>query len=106
MTEQIAWKLDSIHPFTHRQGQIVEGIANGGTYGQIAMELGISEQTIKNIMRGSGRWEPVMGKKSPRKSRQSGIQDIIEGLTGIRLPYKKFVPFLIEMKILVPNLNT
>src|SRR5260221_1630128 len=78
MEKRRLFYLSPLSPFTSRQGQIIELMANGRSNKEIANLLCITERTVHNILYRSGG--DTYG--------TTGVFDIIERITGNR-PYNK-----------------
>ena len=70
--------ISPINPYTPRQAEIIELKANGSSYKQIADQLGINVQTVKNQISGTVRHGSI------------SIYDRTERITG-RRPFKNFI---------------
>ena len=96
--------LTPIHPFTSRQGEVLEFLVNNYTFQQIARELGISWHAIKNIVYG-------FGEANINLRVRSGIFGIIEALTAHRPHHRRELPELLKGDVLlvqriIPKQNT
>lgn len=84
MTERIKLKLTDGHPFTKRQAEIINVMANGSTQSEAANELGIARETVRSHF--YGRW---------------GIFNRIrENYGGNRLIYKGWIMCLLSQNVL------
>lgn len=70
-------KLTPINPFTQRQGQVLQGLADGKSLQEIADALGITKKTVATHLYGG----KVTGEK-PQVIK--GVYNVVEEITGKR----------------------
>jgi len=81
-------RLIPLHPFTERQAEIIELIANGLAAKEISQKLCLSNHTVYKHISGN------CGDPSSRSG--MGIIGIIENATGVRPGRKNWLPILLN----------
>lgn len=76
--------LTPINPFTPRQGEIIELVANGSSYKEIATKFGICAQTIKEHVAGNDCFpaKSIFGRIEKATGTRPGRRNWVVGLIG------------------------
>jgi FixJ family two-component response regulator len=83
--------LTSFHPFTPRQAEIVQLLANGASNKEVSKKLGVSKKTINQIISFCASYDSIF--------------DRIENLTGKRPKIKNWIFPLIDDVLFLRDKN-